>query len=175
MGGVLGPVRHRTLSALLDDLLPGDPPTPGAGEAGGADYVDGLLGAFDHDPPRIWAGGPFSGRHGGGAGFDRFLELGGWEALAWRRRIAAWLDTYVSGLDALGPDYATCAAEERATRRDAADPAFLGLAFEHGCESLYGDPVYGGNRDGAAWAAIGFRGDSQPAGYTDREVTHPHG
>ncbi len=40
----------------------------------------------------------------------------------------------------------------------------------HACESLYGDPVYGGNRDGAGWAAIGFAGDVQPVGWTDAEV-----
>ena len=36
---------------------------------------------------------------------------------------------------------------------------------------MYGDPVYGGNRDLAGWQAIGFAGDVQPRGYTDDEVT----
>ena len=56
---------HRTVTALFDLLVPADGVSPGAGECGGADYVDQLLGAFTFDPPRIWAGGPFSGRHGG--------------------------------------------------------------------------------------------------------------
>ena len=54
----------------MDLLIPGDEWGPGAGEAGAADYVDRLLGAFAFDPPRIWAGGPYSGRHGGAPGFD---------------------------------------------------------------------------------------------------------
>ena len=32
-------------------------------------------------------------------------------------------------------------------------------AARHACEATYGDPVYGGNRDGAGWRAIGFDGD----------------
>ena len=38
----LTPDEHRTLAAVLDDLLPGDGACPGAGEMGGADYVDRL-------------------------------------------------------------------------------------------------------------------------------------
>jgi gluconate 2-dehydrogenase gamma chain len=164
---------HRTLTALLELMIPSDAAGPGAGRAGGADYVLGVLGAFDADPPRIWAGGPFSGRHGGEAGFERFLELGPWEAHAWRTRIEAWQEVYDRGLGALGDDFADLDPEAQAARLAATDEEFRDLVFEHACESLYGDPVYGGNRDGAAWAAIDFRGDSQPAGWTDAEVTAP--
>jgi hypothetical protein len=175
VGRWLDDAQHVVLTALLDDLVPGDGASPGAGAAGGADYVDGLLSAFDDDPPRIWAGGPFSGRHGGNTSFAAFLELGPWEALAWRTRIEGYRALYAAGLVALGDDYPTVGSEVRAERRAATDAGFRELAFEHACESLYGDPVYGGNRDGAAWRAIDFRGDSQPAGYTDAEVTSPYG
>src|SRR5207248_1638770 len=60
---------------------------PGATEARVVDYVDGLLGAFAVDPPRIWAGGPFSGRRGGDAGFRDFIPLSKLDELAWRTRI----------------------------------------------------------------------------------------
>ncbi len=174
MGRRLSDDQHRTLVAALDTVVPGDALTPGAGGAGGADYVDGLLGAFTWDPPRIWAGGPFSGRHGGDAGYDRFLDLGPWEAQAWRTRIAGWQEAYAAGLDALGDGFADLAHDDRVDRLAAVtSEAFRDLLFEHACESLYGDPVYGGNRDGVAWRAIDFRGDSQPAGYTDAEVTAP--
>ena len=165
--------RRRALAAALDLVIPPEGVTPGAGGAGGADYVEGLLRAFDVDPPRIWAGGPFSGRHGGEASFDRFLELGPWEALAWRARIDGWRAVYDDGLDALGDDFDRLAAEDRLARLAGTSDEFRELLFTHACESLYGDPVYGGNHDGAAWRAIDFRGDSQPAGYTDDEVTSP--
>ncbi len=38
---------------------------------------------------------------------------------------------------------------------------------------MYGAPEYGGNRDGVAWAGIGFPGDVQPRGFTDAEVAGP--
>ena len=169
----LTPARRATLTALMDDLVPGDGPTPGAGGAGGADYVEMLLSAFDHDPPRIWAGGPFSGRHGGAAGFDDFLELSPWEALAWRTRIDGWMSSYEGGLATLGDDYPDLDDAARERRRADAHAGFLDLAFTHACEALYGDPVYGANRDGAGWAAIGYPGDVQPTGYTDAEVSAP--
>ncbi len=177
---------HRTLTALHDRLVPGDGVSPGAGDAGGADYVDQLLAAFTFDPPRIWAGGPFSGRHGGQPGFERWLELGAVEELAWRTRVegsqgrperelngpvVGWQEQYRRGLASLGDDFAQVPAGEQDRRIALAPAGFVELAFTHACESLYGDPVYGGNRDGSGWAAIGFAGDVQPRGWTDAEVT----
>lgn len=180
---------HRALAAALDWVIPADDLTPGAGEAGGADYVDQLLGAFGFDPPHIWAGGPFSGRHGGEASFGDWLELGRIEELAWRMRIegsqghperefngpvVGWQERYRSGLACLGVDFADVDQSEQDARfRSRIDDDFRTLLFEHACESLYGDPTYGGNRDGTAWAAIGFAGDVQPRGWTDEEVTNP--
>ena len=170
----------------LDDLLPADGTSPGAGEAGGADYVDQLLGAFAFDPPHIWAGGPFSGRHGGEAGFENWLPLGALEELAWRIRIegsqdkperlfngpvVGLQDQYRIGLDLLGADFAELAAEDRAGRLAGVGHEFRELLFTHACESLYGDPVYGGNRALSGWNAIGFEGDVQPRGWTDEEVS----
>jgi hypothetical protein len=165
--------QRRTLAAALDLVLPGDDSTPGAGAAGGGHYVEQLLDAFEWDPPRIWAGGPFSGRHGGEARFDRWLELGPWEATAWRQRIAGWRSTYEEGLALLGVDFADLPVDEQHARVDRSDEEFRELLYTHASESLYGDPVYGGNRDAAGWRAIEFRGDVQPRGYTDGEVMAP--
>jgi len=82
----LSPARFLALSALVDALIPDDG-TPGAAKAGAADYVDGMLGAFASDVPRIFAGGPYSGRHGGLDGFSTFVPLTRVEELAWRIRI----------------------------------------------------------------------------------------
>jgi hypothetical protein len=187
----LAPAEYAVLAAACERLIPAVAPAPdgggghpGAGALGVADYIDGLLGAFLVDPPRIWAGGPFSGRAGGEARFARFLPLGRGEELAWRTRIegsqgrperefngpvVGWQARYRDGLAALGGDFPTVAPEEQDRRLDA-DPEFKQLLFEHACEGAYGAPEYGGNRDGAGWVAIGFPGDVQPRGYTDEEV-----
>ena len=177
---------YAVLGAACARMIPSDE-TPGAREAGVADYIDGMLGAFTVDPPKIWAGGPTSGRHGGEAAFSRFLELGPLEELAWRIRIegtrgiperefngpvTGWQERYRVGLAALGPDFPALGMEEQAARLGA-DPDFASLLYEHCCEGMYGAPEYGGNRDGVGWANIGFAGDVQPAGWSDAEVSGP--
>jgi hypothetical protein len=178
---------HRILEAACEHLIPAHGDHPGAGALGVADYIDGLLGAFTFDPPRIWAGGPFSGRHGGEASFDRFTRLSRLEELAWRTRIEGsrgiperefngpvegWQQAYRRGIAGLGSDFPHVPRDERARRLDATGE-FKALMYQHACEGAYAAPEYGGNRDGAAWQAVGFPGDVQPRGYTDAEVSGP--
>jgi hypothetical protein len=178
--------QFRVIEAVCARLIPTDD-DPGAKEAGVADYIDGLLGAFAFDPPRIWAGGAVSGRFGGAPGFARFHRLSPLEELAWRIRIEGSLgiperewngpveglqERYAAGLELLGADFADVAAEEQ-DRRLHAHEAFTKLVYEHACEGMYGAPEYGGNRNGVGWSYIGFAGDVQPRGYTDEEVSRP--
>src|SRR5262245_36106150 len=108
---------HAVVTCLADLLLTAHDKFPGAGAAGTADYVDLVLGAFAVDPPRIWAGGPYSARAGGEAGFDEFIPLSRVEELAWRTRIEGsrglaerewngpvrgWQEIYRDGVAALG-------------------------------------------------------------------------
>ena len=177
---------YRVIEAACARLIPADE-DPGALEAGVADYVDGYLGAFAFDPPRIWAGGPFSGRHGGEAGFGSFLPVGALDELAWRTRLEGSLgrperewngpvtglqERYREGLAALGSDFADVEPDEQ-TERLKANPLFTALLYDHVCEGMYGAPEYGGNRDLVGWRYIDFEGDVQPRGYTDEEVSGP--
>ena len=174
------------LQAVCARLIPTDQ-DPGATEAGVADYIDTFLGAFSFDPPRIWAGGPFSGRRGGEGSFGEFVPLSPLDELAWRTRIEGSLgrperefngpvkglqEVYREGLARLGPDFTTLGPEEQDARLRA-DPDFVTVLYEHACEGMYGAPEYGGNRDLVGWRYIGFEGDSQPAGWTDAEVSGP--
>jgi hypothetical protein len=179
----LTPEEYTTLSAVCERLIPADE-TPGAADAGVVDYIDGLLGAFSFDPPRIWAGGPFSGRHGAEDGFSSFHRLTALDELAWRTRIegsqgrperefngavVGLQQIYREGLAALGAHFVDGDADEQYRRLRAHSP-FTKLVYEHSCEGMYGAPEYGGNRDGMAWAALGIAGDVQPRGWTDDEV-----
>jgi hypothetical protein len=113
---------------LLGEAL--DACVPGATALGAVDYVETLLTALDHDPPRIWAAPPGSGAH--------WLDLGPWERHAWAQRIEGWRGVYervLAGMPAPGDD---------------------AVVHAHACEAAYGDPAYGGNRDEAGWTRIGF-------------------
>jgi hypothetical protein len=176
---------YRTLIGACERLIPAVDGHPGAAALGVADYIDGLLGAFTADPPRIWAGGPFSGRAGGEAHFAEFLPLSRAEELAWRTRIegsrgdparefngpvVGWQAQYRDGLAALGRDFADQPPDEQ-DRRLGAHSVFKQVLYRHACEGAYSAPEYGGNRDTAGWRAIGFPGDVQPRGYSDDEVS----
>src|SRR5260370_1929837 len=119
--------QRRILAAACARLVPADDNGPGAVEAGAVDYIDGLLGAFLVYPPRIWAGGPFSGRFGGEAPFASFHPLTAVEALAWRPRFdaskgiaervrlgpaAGLQERDAEGLAALGEDFPALPPEE---------------------------------------------------------------
>jgi hypothetical protein len=178
---------YARLSAACDRMIPASESGPGALAAGVPDYIDGLLGAFTVDPPRIWAGGPTSGRMGGKAAFLAFHKLAPLDDLAWRMRIegslglperefngpvTGWQERYRLGLAALGDDFLGADPDEQETRLRS-DKVFSKLLYEHVCEGMYGAPEYGGNREAIAWHAIGFAGDTQPRGWTDAEVTSP--
>lgn len=178
---------YEKLVAACDRIVPAGPDGPGAVAGGAPEYIDGLLGAFTFDPPRIWAGGPTSGRHGGVDGFERFHRLTPLDELAWRMRIegsqglverefngpvVGLQQRYRDGLAALGHDYCELGPvqQEESLR---ATPDFAMLLFHHVCEGMYGAPEYGGNPDGIVWRSIGYEGDTQPRGFTDQEVSDP--
>jgi len=176
---------YATLRAACSQLMPSDQGAPGAEEAGVADYIDILLGAFTFDPPRIWAGGPTSGRMGGDARFTHFHRLTRLDELAWRMRIegsqglperefngpvVGLQERYRVGLAALGDDFITVDGTEQ-VRRMQSDQDFFALVWSHCCEGMYGAPEYGGNRNGVGWTLMGREGDVQPRGYTDAEVS----
>jgi len=117
-----------------------DAAVPGSVDLGALDYVEQLLTALDHEPPRIWAApGRWDGPVGAPApGAPAWLELGPWERQAWQRRLAEWQAAYDRIADGT------------------AGQADLQLVHGHACEATYGDPAYGGNRGGGGWQRIGF-------------------
>ncbi|MHB8341455.1 MAG: gluconate 2-dehydrogenase subunit 3 family protein [Mycobacteriales bacterium] len=185
---VLAAAAARLLPVGSDPAVPLDL-QPGAAEAGVPDYIEGVLDAFSVDPPRIFAGGPSSGRAGGDGvnHFSRFLPLGRLEELAWRIRlegsrglaqrefagpVRGWQEVYRDGLAALGAGYPDLPGEEQDALLEG-QPELRELLWEHCCEGMYAAPEYGGNRDLVGWRAIDFPGDVIPRGWTDEEVSGP--
>ncbi len=171
------PDEYAVVVVACERLIPADE-QPGATDAGVAEYIDTLLGAFTFDPPRIWAVHPRG---------DEFHPLTALDELAWRTRIegsrgisererngptVGWQAQYRAGIAALGTDFADIDEAEQ-KRRLRADRGFLMLLHEHACEGMYGAPAYGGNRGLVGWSNSNFEGDVQPRGYTDEEVSGP--
>jgi len=128
------PQWRAAVGRALDDAI------PDAVALGALVYVERLLTALDHDPPRIWAApgtwdGPLGTPEHGAAGW---LELGPWERQAWQRRLADWREAYDRVASGIATD-----ADAR-------------LVHVHASEATYGDPAYGGNRGGGGWQRIGF-------------------
>jgi hypothetical protein len=144
------------LDAATARILPTDE-DPGAREAHAVDYIEALLTAFEHDPPLIFAGGPFSGRTpqpDSSTGepsddfpenaFERFLPLTRVQEIAWRARIYG--SASVPGADfndgVLGPTkgwrdlYREGLQALDAKSRELFDADFVGLVPEQQDEAL---------------------------------------
>lgn len=191
-----------TLRAVTGRLIPGPPddPDPGAIEAGCAEAIDLLLGAFTFDPPLIHAGGPFSNR--AGAGHDDladFVPLDPLAELGWRIRLEGsrgikarefagpvdgLQDLYRAGLAHLderanmlgGPFAGLPTTVQDVVLSDQTDTAvqdFVGMAMADTIDAMYGLPEYGGNRNLVGWTSTGWPGDVQPRGYTPAQVSEP--
>ncbi len=184
----------KALRGLVDVFIPADL-DPGALGAECAEAIDALLGAFDTEPPRIYAGAPFSDRAGSPVNhFKRFLKLDDYEEKAWRLRIRGsrgraglefngpvkgWQEIYSDGLAALDAAAAPLAfgdlpapARELIleTSDDPAIAELVDVSFPHTLQFMYGAPEYGGNRDLAGWGFTEYDGDVQPRGWTRREI-----
>jgi hypothetical protein len=185
-----------TLRALVDRFIPGKPEhaDDGAVAAGCAEAIDALLGAFEVDPPLIYAGAPFSDRAGSPVNnFEDFLPLDDYETKAWRLRIqgsqgvaelefngpvAGFQQVYREGIAALDrAGFADMPAPARdlflRTSDDPAVDRLVDLAFPHTLEFMYGAPEYQGNRDLIGWDYTNYAGDVQPRGWTAEQIEQP--
>lgn len=170
------PAEVETATAVVDRLIPADDLSPSASECGVVVFVDRqLIGPFGTSS-RLYTAGPFF------PGTPRQ----GWQApdtpaMRWRAGLAA-LETWVAANRAGRRFAALTAAEKDAvltdleTGRIALDGgvdarAFFALVLQNTMEGFFADPIYGGNRDMAAWRMLGFPG----ARYDYRDHVEQHG
>jgi len=155
------PAEAAFIEAAVARLIPNDATGPGAVEAGVPRFIDrqlaGPYGAGDHfylQPP-----------------FLKGDATQGWQmqapAKVYRAAIAAidrWTGTThgvaFAALDPAAQDKALKALEAGdGTLSGGPDAkAFFALLLQNTIEGYFADPIYGGNRDMAAWRMIGFPG-----------------
>jgi Gluconate 2-dehydrogenase subunit 3 len=176
------------VKAAAARLVPGpdDDPTekaknsPGATEADVVRYIDTMLSMFKEHPPKIFAGGPWSDRHGGHVNhMKHFVPPVPRQLDAWKRRIHDLQKQYreaVKTLDAAakGKSFvkATNAEKDKILIKHV---NARNLIFGHTIEGMYAVPEYGGNKNTVGWKSISWPGDSQRLGYTPHQVQHSDG
>lgn len=133
----LNPLEARIVEALADQIIPSEPGSPGASEAGVVYYIDQML-----------------------AGFGRELQgvyRSGLEAL--QDAVGKHADHDFAALDA---EARHRLVEDMSALHDEDPDAFLGQFFaivrEHVIQGFFGDPAYGGNSDEIGWRLVGYPG-----------------
>jgi gluconate 2-dehydrogenase gamma chain len=131
-----------TVAAFAERLMPGAPGKPGATDAGVLNYIDLALAGAYADLQDFYRRGL--------AALDAFCRK------THNQRFAQ--------LDAARQDAVITALEQgKATEFTwPSAQAFFNTLRTHTMEGMFADPVYGGNKDFAGWALIGFPG-AQPA------------
>ena len=77
-GKFLSKEQAQAAQVLADQIIPSDSVEPGAAQLGVTDYIEQLLTAFDHDPPRIYAAQNSNGD---------FIPLNRYQEAAWRLQL----------------------------------------------------------------------------------------
>jgi len=150
-----------TLTAIVDRLIPADPSGPGGVEAGVVTFIDRQLAGRFGAAAEWYMQGPWA------AG----TPSQGWQlaltpALIYRKGLLA-LERWCRGthgkrfseLAAAEQDDALRALEAGKVDLDGMSSAtFFEMVRENAVEGYLSDPLYGGNRNMAAWKMIGFPG-----------------
>jgi gluconate 2-dehydrogenase gamma chain len=154
-----------TLDAMVARIIPGSPEDPGAREAGVLRYIDRALEGPYRDLRPLYRQGLAAlddeclAKHGRG-----FAELD-----------EPAQDQLLGRLAETEPAEQLVAGEAGEARTEEAPQAgqlayFFAVVRQHVLEGMFGDPAYGGNKDGVGWRLIGFPGARW--GYDEDEMRY---
>ena len=153
------------IEAFVDRLIPGDHLSPGGKDSGCAVFIDRqLIGPFGTSN-RLYNKGPFA------AGLPTQGYQGALNPAGRYRLGLKALDDYVKGAHD-GKSFAQLAAADQDAVLEGLESgkitlklapgfntrAFFDLILQNTMEGFFADPLYGGNRNMAAWKMIGFPG-----------------
>ncbi len=128
----------RTVTALAERLMPGEPGKPGATDAGVLNYIDLALSGAYEDQREFY-------RHGLAHLDEHCTKTYG---KPFRSLTAAQQDQTITALEqGKAPEFTWPTAQ-----------AFFNTVRTHTMEGMFADPIYGGNKDFAGWRLVGFPG-----------------
>jgi gluconate 2-dehydrogenase gamma chain len=150
-----------TIEALADRIIPPDPQTSGAKDAGCAVYIDrqlaGPYGTSEghYNKPPFMEGGKNQGSQSAGGPGKIYRD--GLAAL--NRYCRTQHAKQFAGLTDEAKDELLKGLEKGKIKLEGADgTAFFELVINDIQTGFFADPLYGGNRDMVAWKMIGFPG-----------------
>jgi gluconate 2-dehydrogenase gamma chain len=169
----LTPTEHAFVAAAADTLIPADELSPSGSDCGVAVFIDRQLAGAYGSGARLYRDGPFAkGKPELGYQLPlnprEFFRAGIAAANEWTRK------TY-------GKDFDRLAAAEREAALKAMEAGkaefagfpsamFFDALLQISMEGFFADPIYGGNRDKAAWKMVGYPG--LPATYREEIRTY---
>ncbi len=150
---VLTPAQTKVLEAFVDRLIPADSFGPGGTEAGVAAYISHAL----------------SGGLAGGISATAPLYTAGLTAVdAYAQK------TYGAAFTALSKDKQDAVIADiesgKATGFVPNAATFFAVIHEHSLEGMFGDPVYGGNKNFAGWELMRYPGVTMPVTLGDQKL-----
>lgn len=169
----LNPTEAAFVAAAVDTLIPADELSPSGSDCGVAVFIDRQLAGAWGNGARLYRDGPFrkgKPEHGYQLALTprEFFAAGILAANGWSQK------TYGKSFDRLSADDrrgALQAMERGKAQFDSVSAkeffeALLGITME----GFFADPIYGGNRNKAAWKMVGYPG--LPATYREAIVTY---
>jgi gluconate 2-dehydrogenase gamma chain len=150
------------VAAAADRLIPADPTGPSASEAGVVTFIDRQLAGSYGRGDRYYLGGPW----------ETGTPTQGYQSrlapAAFYRTAIADIEEHVGRASSgkafrdLAPDEQDALLKEledgKVALRRVEAKQFFAMFLQNVREGYFSDPVYGGNRDMAAWRMIGFPG-----------------
>jgi gluconate 2-dehydrogenase gamma chain len=164
---------HAFIVAAVDTLIPADDLSPSGSECGVAVFIDRQLAGAYGMGARLYREGPFP-KAKPELGYQlplnprEFFRAGIAAANTWTRK------TYGKEFDRLSETDREAALKAMEANKAAfegfSSQMFFNALLQITMEGFFSDPIYGGNRDMAAWKMIGYPG--LPATYREDIVTY---
>jgi gluconate 2-dehydrogenase gamma chain len=164
----LTPTEHAFFVAAADTLIPADGLSPSGSQCGVATFIDRQLAGAYGGGARLYRDGPFT-KAKPELGYQlplnprEFFRAGIAAANAWSRK------THGKDFDRLADADREAALKEmeagKAEFSGFSSRMFFNALLDLSMEGFFSDPIYGGNRDVAAWKMVGYPG--LPATYRE--------